>query len=167
MKLIKLLNPENVTEEELSHFRLRDAARAVVLDRDGLIALFHVTEKGYYKLPGGGVEDGEDKMTALARECKEEIGCEVEVVGELGIVVEYRKIFKLKQTSYCYLAKVKWDKGRPNFTDYENENGFKLLWLPYAEALKLVSGSKANNVEGRSYITSRDTAILMEADLIS
>ena len=163
MKHLKLINPENVSEEEVESYRLREAARAIVFDEDKKIALLHVKKEHYYKLPGGGMEDGEDKMKALERECQEEIGCNVEVVSEVGSIVEYRKIFTLKQTSYCYLAKVKGKKGTPDFTDDEKENGFEQVWLFYIEALKAITGSKATSVEGRSYIVPRDTAFLEEA----
>jgi 8-oxo-dGTP diphosphatase len=167
MKLIKVINPEGVSEEEVGDYRVREAGRAVVMDDDGNIALLYVAEKSYYKLPGGGIEDTEDRMMALKRECQEEIGCDVEVIGEIGTIVEYRKIFSLKQTSYCYLAKVKGEKGKPDFTDSEKENGFEQVWLPYDEALKALLNSKATNIEGSAYIVPRDTAFLQEAkDLI-
>lgn len=163
MKLIKLINPENVSEEEVKNYRTREAVRAVVIDNDGVIALLHVTKESYYKLPGGGIEDTEDKMITLRRECQEEIGCDIDVIGEIGIIFEYRKIFGLKQTSYCYLSKVKGEKGKPDFTDDEKENGFERVWLPYNEALKILFDSKATNIEGSAYIVPRDTAFLQEA----
>ncbi len=163
MKIIKLINPENVSEEEVKNYNLREAARAVVLDNDGMVALLHVTKKNYYKLPGGGIEKTEDKLIALNRECKEEIGCDVEVVEEIGTIVEYRKMSSTKQISYCYLAKIKGDKGKPNFTDKEKRNGFEQVWLPYEKALKVLTESKAKNIEGSAYIIPRDTTFLKEA----
>lgn len=165
VKNIKLINPEGATEEEVNNYRTREAERAVVFDDEGKVALLHVTKEQYYKLPGGGVEEGEDKIISLKRECKEEIGCDVEVQGEIGYIVEYRKIFSLKQTSYCYLAKAVGEKGEPDFTEEEMENGFEIVWLPYEEALRILSDNKATNVEGRSYIVPRDTAFLEEAKI--
>lgn len=166
MKLLKLINPENVSEEEVKNYKVREAGRAVVFDEDGKIALLHVTKKNYYKLPGGGVEDGEDKIIALKRECQEEIGCDVEVVSEIGSIVEYRKMFTLKQTSYCYLAKVKGKKGVPEFTNSEKRNGFENVWLHYDEALKALIESKALNNEGRDYIVPRDKTFLEKAKVL-
>jgi 8-oxo-dGTP diphosphatase len=163
MKLIKIINPENVSEEEVQSYRTREAGRAVVFDNDNKVALLHVTKENYYKLPGGGIEDGEDKISALYRECQEEIGCDVEIINELGFIVEYRKIFTLKQTSYCYLAKVKGPKGKPDFTDSEKEKGFEVVWLSYEEAIKALNDSKAVSVEGGSYIVPRDIAFIEEA----
>lgn len=163
MKLLKLINPENVSEEEVKNYNVREAARAVVVDEDGKIALLYVTKKNYYKLPGGGIEEGEDKIIAVKRECQEEIGCDVEVVSEIGSIVEYRKMFNLKQTSYCYFAKVKGKKGIPEFTESEKRNGFENIWLPYDEALKSLTENKALNNEGRDYIVPRDRTFLEES----
>jgi 8-oxo-dGTP pyrophosphatase MutT (NUDIX family) len=163
MKQLKLINPENASKEELKNYRTRQAVRAVVLDGENRIALLFVAKENYYKIPGGGIEEGEDKMVALQRECKEEIGCEIEVLNEIGSIVQYTKIFTLKQTSYCYLAKVKGQKGIPNYTEDEKENGFKQIWLPYDEALKAITETKANNIEGGAYIVPRDTTFLEEA----
>lgn len=167
MKLIKIINPENVSEDEVKNYRTREAGRAVVFDEENNLALLRVSKENYYKLPGGGIEEGEDKMIALYRECQEEIGCDIEVIKELGFIVEYRKIFTLKQTSHCFLAKVKGLKGKPDFTDSEKEKGFEVVWLPYGEALKVLNESKASSIEGGSYIVPRDIAFVEEAkDLI-
>ncbi|MEK7608220.1 MAG: NUDIX domain-containing protein [Patescibacteria group bacterium] len=163
MQELKLINPENASEEEVKTYRAREAARAIVIDEDEMIALLHVSKEGYYKLPGGGIEESEDRLMALKRECQEEIGSEVEIIEEIGSIVEYRKIFKLKQISYCYLAKVKGAKGYPNFTEGELENGFEQIWLPYEKALEVVANSKANNIEGSAYIVPRDTIFLETA----
>lgn len=80
MKQLALINPENSTEEEVKTYQVREAARAIVLDENNMIALLHVSRDGYYKLPGGGIEDSEDPVDALKRECREEIGCEIEVI---------------------------------------------------------------------------------------
>mgnify|MGYP001570610093 CR=1 FL=1 len=163
MKQLAIINPENSSEEEIKNYSVREAARAIVVDDEGKIALLHVSKANYYKLPGGGLEGSEDKIVALERECQEEIGCDIEVTGEVGIVVEYRKFCKLKQISYCYLAKVKGKKGKPNFTDKEIENGFEEVWLSFDEARKALNESNADSIEGKLYIVPRDLILLKEA----
>lgn len=160
MKTIKLINPDNVSDEEVKSYDAREAGRAVVIDEEGMIGLLHVTKDNYYKLPGGGIEGSEDRIVALQRECREEIGCDVVIVGELGCIVEYRKECKLKQISYCYVARVTGVKGQSNLTDEEKENGFEQVWLRYDEALKLLSESKSAIVEVSAYIVPRDSAFL-------
>lgn len=163
MKELAIINPENVSEEEVLSYRTRESARAVVFDADGKIALLHVTKKNYYKLPGGGLDEGEDIMTALRRECQEEIGCDIEVIGEIGSIIEYRKIFTLKQTSFCYVAKVVGEKGVPSFTGSEVEDGFKEVWLSYDDTERALAESRATDYEGSAYIVPRDIFLLKEA----
>lgn len=164
MKELIVLNPESASEDEIRSYSVREAARAIVVDDKGLIALLHVTKEGYYKLPGGGLEGDEDKIVALQRECEEEIGCNVEVTREVGMIVEYRKVFKLKQISYCYLANVTGEKRTPTPTEMEIERGFESVWVSYDEAMRLMNGSASNatNLEGRAYIVPRDTTLLSE-----
>lgn len=160
MKEILFLNPEDVSEEELRNYEMRQAARAVVLDSNGNVALLHATKTDYFKLPGGGLDEDTDKILALKRECQEEIGCEIEVLNELGVVNEWRKFCALHQISYCYVAKVVGEKGVPDFTESEIEEGFEIVWLPYEEALSTLKESKAEQLEAKEYMVPRDVAIL-------
>lgn len=78
MKILLTLNdkPDTPLDEA---WKKREAARAVLLDDDGHIPLLYVSNLNYHKLPGGGIDEGEDKMQGLARECLEEVGSEVEI----------------------------------------------------------------------------------------
>lgn len=169
MKQIALINIEGVNENEAMGYRTREACRAVVFDSEGKVALLHVTKENYYKLPGGGIEEGEDKVSSLKRECLEEIGCDIDITKELGFIVEYRKISNLKQTSFCYCANLKGEKGLPNFTEHEKENGFEQIWVSYEEALKFLSpinSSLDDEIKTKTYIVSRDYCILREVEIM-
>lgn len=166
MKQLAIINPEQVSEHEVLAYPVREAVRAIVVDKEKNIALLHVTKEQYYKLPGGGIEGTEDHKSALKRECQEEIGSDIEVIDEIGSITEYRKIFTLKQISYCYLVMLKGEKGKPNFTEEEIENGFEQVWLPYEEALGVLSKNVTTNIEGRDYIVPRDTVLLKEAEAL-
>lgn len=63
--------------------RLRDAARAVILDRAGRILLvrFEFPDRSVWACPGGGLEPGESHEAALRRELREEVGLELEELG--------------------------------------------------------------------------------------
>jgi 8-oxo-dGTP diphosphatase len=150
-----------------SKFSVREAARAVLLDDKGLVPILFVSKHNYHKIPGGGIDEGEDKMRALEREAREEVGCEIEITGEVGKIIEYRSKdnFKcradLKQTSFCYIGKVV-SKGSPAFTKKEIRGGFKLVWLPLEEAIARIESDRPNNYEG-SFIQKRDLRFLKKA----
>ena len=163
MKLLRTIDLDLLPPEKLKTLTLRQAARAVVFDDADNVALLHVTKNGYYKLPGGGVEEGEDLMTALKRECVEEIGCEIEVGREIGMTVEYRGKFNIKQESYCYLARLAGPKGIPSFTEDEIADGFEALWVPLKEAIRLVEVSNTEDYQGR-FIIPRELLFLREAE---
>ena len=68
---------------------IRTAARALIIHQSKLLAIKMRDHSGvFYILPGGGQHHGETLREGLHRECREEIGTEVEV-GELLYVREY------------------------------------------------------------------------------
>lgn len=68
---------------------IRSAARALIVHDGKLLATKMRDRSGpWYTLPGGGQLPGETLKEALERECREEIGCAVQV-GELLYVREY------------------------------------------------------------------------------
>lgn len=68
---------------------VRNSAKAIII-RDGCILLIRNRDADgdWYILPGGGQNHGETLHDALRRECREEIGSDVQV-GELKLIREY------------------------------------------------------------------------------
>lgn len=152
-----------------SAWRERHAARAIVRDTEGNIALLHATKNNYHKLPGGGVEDGEDKAAALDRECLEEIGCHIQNVRELGKIEEWRNRCDLPdtglhQTSFCYIADIRGEKGSPTLTESEIEEGFVTVWMPLEGAIAQLEREQADRVHYEAnFMTKRDLTFLKTA----
>lgn len=144
-------------------FKVRHAARAVVLNQRGNVALLKANTYNYHKLPGGGVELGEDMKVALQRELLEEVGCQADITGEVGEIVEYRDKWKLRQVSHCYLAKQVGEPRPPAFTQSEIDEGFEVVWADdIARAIKLLEQDKPENYDGM-FIQRRDTKLLKAA----
>jgi ADP-ribose pyrophosphatase YjhB (NUDIX family) len=143
-------------------YLLRKTARMVLMRDDGKIALQHVANYDYYKLPGGGVEAGESVIEALHREISEEVGCRAEVLNEIGTVIEYRNQFDILQISYCYLGRVIGDINEPSFDEGEIADGMSSLWVSADDALALLQ--KVEPVEYEVYfMVKRDLEVLKAA----
>jgi 8-oxo-dGTP diphosphatase len=141
----------------------RSAVRAVLLDSTGRVFLLHVGLHGYHKLPGGGIDRGEDNFQALARELKEEVGCEAIIIRELGEIIEHREYIATMQTSYCYLAQQVGAKHPNNLEEGEiDEQMSEVLAASIDDAIALLEADTPNNLEGK-FIQRRDLAFLREA----
>ena len=73
---------------------LREAVRAVVLDRDNRVLLFkafpdYSRSRHFWITPGGGVAEGESAIAALKRELAEECGLVATEIGPLIWVREH------------------------------------------------------------------------------
>ena len=98
-------------EGELTH--VRHIARGIVLDEEGKIFLHKLHrndlfgDQTYYETPGGGIDEGEDAITAFIRECDEEIGCKVEVIAPICHIRDfYRLIGRQNEQDYFLARKV-------------------------------------------------------------
>lgn len=148
-----------------STYRKREAARSVLMNKEGGVYLLNVTSHGYHKLPGGGIDPGETREDALIRENKEEVGCNSKIVLQVGEVIEYRFYEKdgLEQHSYAYIAEQVGDRGQQNLEESEHDEGHDLVIAENIdEAIKIMENDNPDNLEGKSIIL-RDLSILKEA----
>jgi len=70
MELICRITDEDLGEEsvEMHNPIIRYASRGIVLRDDGKIAIFNKANKNEYKLPGGGLEEGDSFSQAFSYE---------------------------------------------------------------------------------------------------
>ena len=145
----------------------RVAARAILFDLNNRVYLMRIEKQKFHKLPGGGVESHESIIGALKRELMEEVGCEIEVIAEVGSIIEYRNYSNLKQTSYCYIARQIGDKKDASLDDYELESGtIDISVGDIDDAIKLLESDTPTTLGGK-FMKKRDLTFLHEAKKIA
>jgi len=165
MKLLKTItHPEYPTPNIETH--MREAARVVLVDEDGMAPLIYSSKLDVYKIPGGWVEQGENILEAASREAMEEVGCEIEIIWEIGKIIEerpahgYSKWVNLIQYSYCYHGKIvsKWEV---QMSEREISRGFELVWLPIWKVLENMKASQPKSFKAQ-LVANRDMMIFEE-----
>lgn len=169
MKLLKTIDDKSLGLDtpEPEKWGERRAARAVLMDGKGKAALMYSTIRGKHKLPGGGIDEGETIEQALRREIKEETGCNIKDIRELGITEEFWTVpSAVHQISYGFLAEVDGKKGLPDYTKEEAALGFGVIWMPLAEAIKKMKADAVTDDYEIKMMTARELVFLNEAKKI-
>ena len=136
----------------------RPSARGIIMQGDKLVMIYS-RAYGFYKLPGGGIEVGEDKQQALVREVKEETGLTVipESIKEFGYV---RRIQKGKyepvfiQDNFYYLCQTTDEMGTQELTDVEKEADFVLQYVTPQQALD----------KNREYLEQHESDLMIQRE---
>jgi len=144
----------------------REAARIVLVDKNGMVPLIYSSKLDVYKIPGGGIEAWENIMTAISREAMEEVWCEIEIVWEIWEIIEkrpahgYSKWVNLIQRSYCYFGRI-MSKSEVQMSESEISRGFELVWIPVWEVLMKMSNSNTTSLKAQ-LVGNRDKYIFEE-----
>lgn len=165
MTLLATLYPsdfdQNAPNFNYGQFTPRQAGRAIIFDGEK-VALVHVAKHDYYMLPGGGIEDESDVVGELAREIKEEAGVTAELLAEVGSIEVYFDRWQTKQTDTCYFGRKVAQTGAPIFTDFENSEGFGVVWAPdLNSAIALIETAHPQDTDGK-LVRTRDLKFLQE-----
>ena len=132
----------------------RHAVRIITKSDKDEIVIIYAKKGNYYKLPGGGVEKGEDHRIAGEREAMEETGCKVTLDRDcFAVTEEWRN--DLHQISYCYAARLVEDTGAIELTEDELVDGLQHEWISIRAAIEKMKASQATSELGR-FIRERD-----------
>lgn len=117
-------------------YRLRPGAYAILRRGDNLLLTFQAAPEPELQLPGGGIDPGESPGRALRREVREETGWSIDGLRRLGAYRRFRYMpeYDLWAEKLChvFLARPALRHGPPT------ELGHAAVWLPAAEALRLI-----------------------------
>ena len=137
-----LFNMDKKAYADCTRLFSRNSARSIVI-RDGKIAMIHSQKYHYYKFPGGGIEKGEDPISAMIRETREEAGLIVipETVREYGYVHRIQKSDSdaaecFVQDNFYYFCDALEELSTQNLDDYEAEESFQLAFVDPEAAIK-------------------------------
>ena len=139
----------------------RLTARAIVKNQEGLYAVMYADKFKLYSLPGGGVEDGEDVLTALRREVYEETGCICDEIQELGVVSENRASLDYTQINHYFVVTTNHSSCENHLTESEQANRTVVKWVTFDEAVRLINEQEFDRVQAK-YLKARDVAALKE-----
>ena len=119
----------------------RRIARAIVYDEEGYFYFVRAERDDDFgqatliETSGGGVESGEDLLSAIKRELKEELGADVDVVCKIGVVSDYYNLIHRHNLNNYFLCKV-IAFGEKNLTKDEIEDfHLSTLRLSYEDAM--------------------------------
>lgn len=163
MRLLRTTTHPDIQDLNATSFN-RKATRAIVLNGSDILLLY--TERYHdYSLPGGGIDEGEDNISALIRELKEETGAQnVRNIQEFGLYEEYRPWYKpefdiVHMESYCYSCDIDEELLDPEFEAHELANGMVPKWVNIHEAIAHNEHTIANS-EKKGMSVDRETFLL-------
>lgn len=160
MELIcKITDKDIFGTDGLSNSEPRFTARAVLKNDKDQYAVMYTKKYDFYLLPGGGIEDNEEKPEALRREVLEETGCTCETIEEIGCVYENRVHCDYTQYSYYYFVKAGNDIRDQSLTDIEIQNKTEVQWHSLEKVIDLIFNQNPSTNQ-QKFLQARDVAAL-------
>ncbi len=138
MKKLLIMDAQNYEESMPEIYRV--AVRGIIF-LDGKLLLIE-NSFGETKLPGGGIEEGEEDIQALIREVQEETGYEVipDTIRPFGEIEEKRLSMQepmiWHQISRLYFCDVYQQQGECHYTENEQKYSFCQVLYTLEEALR-------------------------------
>ena len=120
----------------------REIVRAIVFDERGRFYFVRASRDDQFgkatliETSGGGVEKGEDLISAIRRELREELGGEVEVICSIGVVSDYYNLIHRHNVNHYYLCKAMSFGEKHLMPDEIEDFHLSTLQLTYDEALR-------------------------------
>ena len=163
MQVLKTHYHPDVNDLDNKSVFTRLATRAIAIHGDCILLLY--TERyDDYSLPGGGLNQNEDKIEGMKRELIEETGAQnIKNVKPFGAYEEFRPWFKpdydvQHMVSYCYTCDIDKELGSSSLESYEIKNGMKAMWVNINDAIQhnlktmATSDKKGMSIERETFL---------------
>jgi len=141
MKYLKILTDEDIFDspkfKKPNTFENRTTVKAVVLNNEGKFGFVTIPRNGLYLLAGGGAE-GSNLEKEIQRECDEEINFEVEILGEIGRVHEYRNKDAMEYETVCFAVRTGKETHEDTRTEDERMKNLHVVWFEKNEAIDIL-----------------------------
>ena len=145
----------------------REIVRAIVVDDAGYFYFNRLERDDLFchgtviETAGGGVEAGEELTDAIRRELKEELGAEVEILAEIGVVSDYYNLIHRHNINHFYLCRAVAFGETAMTEDEVNTFHLSTLKLTYDEAV--AEYERCRNCPLGRLIAAREMPILHRA----
>ncbi|QYR22551.1 NUDIX domain-containing protein [Paenibacillus sp. sptzw28] len=169
MQLIRRITDSDIAggTPELLDLISRYGSRGVLLDDMLNTAMMYMSKTNLYKLPGGGINEGENIKDAFLREVKEETGYSAEIIHELGYIEEHKKRNNFLQFSYCFIAQAHDSSSNTMLSESELELGMVVKWMTLDKALEVMNYSILNCDDySTKFMILRDKTILEKSMVV-
>lgn len=141
-----MAHPSFGTKEENVPYVNRYGVYAIIPSPDKQQIILVQAPNGAWFLPGGEIEAGEDRLTALERELIEELGFTAEIGTYYGQADEY--FYSRHRDTHYYNPAYIYEVTRFSQTQNPLEDFNNLAWFPVDEAIsKLKRGSHKWGIE--------------------
>ena len=161
MRLLKSTIHSDVSDKLDGNGFTRNATRAIVLYGENILLLY--TKRYHdYTLPGGGLNDGEDKICGLKRELTEETGAQnISNIQAYGLYEEWYKDEHdyIHMRSYCYTCTIDEQLKAPSLEVHEIQNGMTPKWINIFDAI-------AHNEQTMAHSDKQGLSIIRETFLL-
>ena len=118
----------------VDEWTLRKTVKIIIKNNDGKIALVTNPVHNCFLLPGGGIDEDEEIITAANRESREEALCSITKTEIFGAVEEYRARDRKRYETYGVFAYIRETINEDLRTENEKKNGLNVIWCSLEEA---------------------------------
>lgn len=124
----------------------RIISRGIIINGDNHVLIHHLKRDdifgkfSYYETPGGGVDEGETVEEAVIREAKEETGYDIEILADLGLVIDEYRLINRTNENHFFLCRTIGERTSEHFVSEGDSFIKNTLAITLDEAISLYEG---------------------------